>query len=119
MPIPVAISRTPYACNTSSLSFIPSQRESACGAATSTAPSAMLNQPSPSASFRPGCAAWSGLVRGSCRHLCLSPVRLEHDFDAAVFLVAERLIHVGPILESDPVRNYERRIDFSSLDTAQ
>lgn len=67
----------------------------------------------------PGRAAWSGLVRGSCRHLCLSPVRLEHDFDAAVFLVAERLIHVGPILESDPVRNYERRIDFSSLDAAQ
>src|SRR3954470_725114 len=46
-------------------------------------------------------------------------MRLQHDFDAAVFLVFERLVHVRRLLERDTVRDHERRIELARLDAIE
>src|SRR3954469_5477206 len=41
---------------------------------------------------------------------------LQHDFDAAVLLVAENFVHLGPLLEAHGVGDDEGRIDMALLD---
>src|SRR5689334_226696 len=53
--------------------------------------------------------------RNECRQL----VRLHHDLDAVVLLVAEGAIHVGGLVEADPVRDDERGIDLAPLDAGE
>src|SRR3954451_24037765 len=45
--------------------------------------------------------------------------RVQHDLDAAVLLVAERLVHRRPLLERNLVGDDEGRVDLSLLDPAQ
>ena len=42
----------------------------------------------------------------------------HHHLDAAVLLVAECLVHLGSLLERNPVRDDERRVDVAFLDVA-
>src|SRR3954471_4711913 len=45
--------------------------------------------------------------------------RMEHDFDAAVLLVAERLVHRRPLLQPDPMGDDEGGVDLAFLDAVQ
>ena len=47
------------------------------------------------------------------------PSGLQHDLDAAVLLVAEHLVAVGRVVERQPVRDDERRVDLALLDPLQ
>src|SRR5690606_26157779 len=50
-----------------------------------------------------------------CEGLAEALSGLEHDFDAAVVLVTERLVHFRPLLEADAVGDDEGRIDLPFL----
>jgi hypothetical protein len=41
----------------------------------------------------------------------LPGLRFQDDLDAAVLLVAEHLVHLGPVIEADRVGDDEGRID--------
>jgi hypothetical protein len=43
----------------------------------------------------------------------------QHDFDTAIFLVTERLVHPGALFERNGMRDYERRVDLTFLNALQ
>src|SRR5438309_2811966 len=112
---------------------MPSQRVTARGANSSTAPRPKLAQPS----IRPArSAGWSELCPVSIT--CGSPGEransdaldrrndighllrgLEHDLDAAVLLVAERAVHFGAVGQGHLVGDHERWIDLAVLDAME
>src|SRR4051812_27643083 len=110
IPTPLTISRSPYARSIFSCPRMPKDFASVPGASTSTAPSARLNHPSPRASASP------------FPFLSMVPplvARMGDDLDAAVFLVAERLVHARDLVERHAMGDDERRVDLVLLDAAQ
>src|SRR6478609_9933837 len=89
------------------------------GIASSAMPSAIEKYPSPLAVSscierdRPGRA-----VLGM-RLAMIGSIRLQHDLDAPVLLVAERLVHLRPLVERDPVRDDEGGVDLPVEDAVQ
>src|SRR5215212_7330570 len=51
--------------------------------------------------------------------LFVSSVRFQHDFDAAILFVAERLVHAGTVFEPLAVGYHKRRIDLAFLDATE
>src|ERR1700758_1721779 len=100
---------------------MPSHRASWPGAASSKDPSATRNAPSALARFWAVSSLWPPRTRSmSLVNMAERPlVGLEHDLDAAVRLVAERLVHLGPVLERGLVRDHEGGVDLALLDAAQ
>ena len=56
-------------------------------------------------------------VTGMVGRLC--GVGLQHDFDAAVFFIAEGFVHFGGIFNLDGVGDDERGVDFARFDLAE
>ena len=52
-------------------------------------------------------------------HWPLTPLRLEDNLDAAVFLVAECLVHTRTVFQWNRVGDHERWIDLTLLDSMQ
>ena len=113
IPIPVAISRSPYACSSCSLPCMPRPRVSARGASTSASrvrsKTIPIHAPS-NARFQRRAYLSSGCST------CLPVSRPEYDLHAAVFLVSEGLVHARAVLKAHAVGYNERRVDLSFLD---
>src|SRR4051794_7206403 len=95
---------------------MPSVLASRRGAMISTVPRAIENQPRPRAS---AWAAESGRPFPWVSRRIGSAPRLEYDLDAAVLLVAERLVHLGAPLQWDLVGDDEGGVDLTLLDPPQ
>src|SRR3954469_22344571 len=112
---------------------MPSARVMRSGAKISNAPSARLNQPRLRAirSDAPNELGPVLITLGSpCERATfenfsiimvsvLSGLGFQHDFDAAVLLIAEHLVHLGALLKAHGVRDDEGGIDVSVLNVTQ
>src|SRR4051812_39697878 len=104
---------------------MPSIRVTRRGANSSSAPSARLNQPSPRASLSAAVSELGPVLtifgspldrtRLERWNIGLHPLRLQDDFDAAVLLVSEHPVHVGPALQRHAVGDDEGGIDLAAF----
>src|SRR3954454_24021093 len=91
---------------------MPAARRIARGIASSAMPSAIEKYPRPAAISscierdRPGRAV------GGTGLAMIGSIGLQHDLDAPVLLVAERLVHLRSLVERDPVRDDEGGVDL-------
>src|SRR4051812_20401290 len=97
---------------------MPSMRVSCRGATSSASPSPMLNQPRPRAraSAEPALPRPASYVASA---IATSRLRIQHDLDAAVLLVAERLVQTRAVLELGAMGDHEGRVDLALLDPMQ
>ena len=58
-------------------------------------------------------------VCGSLCSVMSAPSRRDEDLDAAVLLVAERLVHLRSLVELDPVGDDEGGVDLPLLDALE
>ena len=117
IPIPVAISRRPYACTSLLVSFH-------AEAARQSARRQHFGQPEPDREpSQSSCHRMRVFERNACPSSGSSTWAFlfswpEDHLHAAVFLVAEGFVHAGAVLEVHAMRHDERRVDLSFLDPA-
>src|SRR5918993_2673594 len=110
---------------------MPSARVTRRGATSSRTPRPMLNQPSARArrsdapsELGPGRRTLGSPSERAMLETYLTAFPpgcsgLQDDLDAAVLLVAEHLVHLGPLLELGGMGDHEGRVDLAFLDAAQ